>query len=98
MSERNEASSISVLIVDDDEITREMMRAELEAAGYTVIEAADGLAARELCLREQPALIIADVVMPHMDGFTLSRELRHNPKSQFVPILLATGLNDVALD
>jgi signal transduction histidine kinase len=95
MSERDEAHGTTILIVDDDDFTREMMRAELEAAGFTVFEAADGVAACELCLAAPPALIIADVVMPRMDGFMLSRELRHNPKSQFVPILVATGLDDV---
>lgn len=95
MSERDEAHGTRILIVDDDDFTREMMRAELEAVGFTVFEAADGVAACEQCLATPPALIIADVVMPRMDGFMLSRELRHNPKSQFVPILLATGLDDV---
>jgi signal transduction histidine kinase len=96
MRERDEAAITTILIVDDDYITREMMRAELEAGGFTVLEAADGVVGYELCLTARPALVIADVIMPHMDGFTLSRELRHNPKSQFLPILLATGLDDVA--
>jgi len=86
----------SILIVDDDEIVREIMRAELEADGFAVAEAADGVEACESCWSQLPDLVIADVVMPRMDGFTLCRELRANPLSKFVPILQATGLDDIA--
>jgi len=84
----------SILIVDDDDIVRQIMRAELEADGFVVSEAADGVEACEVCWSSTPDLIIADVLMPRMDGFTLCRELRANPLSEFVPILQATGLDD----
>ena len=86
----------SILIVDDDEIVRTIMRAELEAEGFEITEAADGVEACESCWSRLPDLVIADVIMPRMDGFTLCRELRANPLSQFVPILQATGLDDIA--
>ena len=92
----SEARKASILIVDDDEIVRTIMRAELEAEGFEIFEAADGVEACENCWSHLPDLVIADVVMPRMDGFTLCRELRANPVSQFVPILQATGLDDVA--
>src|SRR6476620_6985441 len=91
-----EVEKASILIVDDDDIVREIMRAELEADGFVVSEAADGVEACQSCWSNLPDLVIADVVMPRMDGFTLCRELRANPVSQFVPILQATGLDDVA--
>jgi len=91
-----EVEKASILIVDDDDIVREIMRAELEADGFAVSEAADGVEACQSCWSNLPDLVIADVVMPRMDGFTLCRELRANPVSQFVPILQATGLDDVA--
>ena len=72
------------------------MRAELEADGFQVAEAVDGVEACQKCWSRLPDLVIADVVMPRMDGFTLCRELRANPASQFVPILQATGLDDIA--
>ncbi len=92
----SEVEKSSILIVDDDDIVREIMRAELEAEGFAVSEAADGVQACQICWSNLPDLVIADVVMPRMDGFTLCRELRANPVSQFVPILQATGLDDVA--
>ena len=72
------------------------MRAKLEAEGFAVIEAADGVEACIHCWSELPDLVIADVVMPRMDGFTLCQELRANSVSQHIPILLATGLDDIA--
>jgi PleD family two-component response regulator len=89
------ASASSLLIVDDDPIARALMRATLEIDGYEIIEAEDGDEACELFQARRPELLIADVVMPRMDGFTLCRELRSRPESAYVPILMATGLDDV---
>jgi signal transduction histidine kinase len=84
-----------VLIVDDDPIVRSLMRATLEVDGYEVVEAGDGEEACDLYRTRQPELLIADVVMPRMDGFALCRELRRRPESAYLPILMATGLDDV---
>jgi signal transduction histidine kinase len=94
-SSPSQARKASILIVDDDDIVRDIMRAELEADGFHIAEAGDGVEACKSCWSQLPDLVIADVVMPRMDGFTLCRELRANPVSQFVPILQATGLDDV---
>ena len=85
----------TILIVDDDEIIRMIMRSELEAAGFDIQEAADGIDACEKCGAALPDLIISDVMMPRMDGFALCRALRADPKSRYVPILQATGLEDL---
>jgi signal transduction histidine kinase len=92
----SEPRKASILIVDDDDVVRAIMRAELEADGFEIFEAADGVEACKSCWSQLPDLVIADVIMPRMDGFTLCRELRANPVSRFVPILQATGLDDVA--
>ena len=84
----------SILIVDDDDIVRTIMRAELETEGYHVIEAKDGLEGCEACWATPPDLVISDVMMPRMDGFELCRQLRRNAKSLTVPILQMTGLDD----
>jgi signal transduction histidine kinase len=85
-----------ILIVDDDDMLRAIMRAELEEDGYTVIEAADGKEAAEICTGQVPDLLIVDVVMPRMNGFELCQMLRSRPATAFVPILMATGLDDGA--
>jgi OmpR family response regulator RpaB len=69
-----------ILIVDDDPIVRSLMRATLEVDGYEVVEAGDGEEACDLYKTRQPRLLVADVVMPRMDGFALCRELRRQPE------------------
>ncbi|HUO91931.1 MAG TPA: ATP-binding protein [Rhizomicrobium sp.] len=86
----------TILIVDDDDILRAIMRAELEAAHFTVVEAADGEEACAVCWSNPPDLVVADVIMPRMDGFTLCRKLRAHPLTEFIPILQATALDDLA--
>jgi response regulator RpfG family c-di-GMP phosphodiesterase len=95
MSDTGADTSPPILIVDDDPIVRALMRATLEVDGYDIIEADDGDEACALYETSRPQLLIADVVMPRMDGFTLCRELRSRPQSAYVPILMATGLDDV---
>src|SRR3984957_15840328 len=89
------ANTSPILIVDDDPIVRSLIRATLEVEGYEIIEAEDGEEACSLYEARKPELLIADVVMPRMDGFALCRELRRRPDSAYVPILMATGLDDV---
>ncbi|MGH6828125.1 MAG: ATP-binding response regulator [Rhizomicrobium sp.] len=88
------ASSATILIVDDDDIVRAIMRAELEAEGYCVIEAADGIEGCDACRARQPDLVIADVIMPRMDGFEFCRKLRAEPGSMTIPVLQMTSSED----
>ncbi|MBV8889134.1 MAG: response regulator [Alphaproteobacteria bacterium] len=85
-----------VLIVDDDPVVRALMRASLESHGFAVIEAGDGEEACCLFDVHRPELLVVDVVMPRMDGFALCRELRGRPEAAYVPILMATSLDDVS--
>src|SRR5579863_3569970 len=91
----NAARSLPILIVDDDPIARSLMRATLEVEGYDILEAEDGDDACDIVDRHRPQLLVADVIMPRMDGFALVRELRGRPETAYTPILMATGLDDV---
>ena len=84
-----------ILIVDDDPIVRSLMRDALEDEGFSVVEAEDGVEACRVCEERLPVLLVVDVVMPQMDGFELYRELRNRPATKDVPILIATGLDDL---
>ena len=95
MSDFDADAAQPVLIVDDDPIVRSLMRATLEVDGYDVIEAGDGDEACSLVEAHRPSLLVADVVMPRMDGFSLVRELRRQADWSYLPILMATGLDDV---
>ena len=76
MSETNVLQPARILIVCDDPIVRSLIRATLQVDGHEVIEAEDGTEACALCAERLPELLVADVVMPRMDGFALCRELR----------------------
>jgi signal transduction histidine kinase len=85
-----------ILIVDDDPLVRALMRTSLESDGFAVREAGDGEEACALCAERRPDLMVIDVVMPRMDGFALCREIRQRPDWALIPILMATGLDDVS--
>ncbi|MCX7846997.1 MAG: sigma-54 dependent transcriptional regulator [bacterium] len=88
MSTRKE-KGIWILIVDDELSHRTMLRANLEHAGYNVLEVGDGRAAVEAVRREKPALVIMDLRMPEMDGITALKEIRTFDRS--VPVLIMTA-------
>ena len=83
----------TVMIVDDDAAMRTRLRAGLEPF-YEVIEAKDGMEAAEMAGSIQPpAMIVCDVVMPRVDGFTLAKILRGNPVMKKVPIMFVSSRN-----
>jgi diguanylate cyclase (GGDEF)-like protein/PAS domain S-box-containing protein len=84
-----------VLIVDDDAGGRRLTRATLMRAGFETSEAADGAQALEAMRELLPDLVLMDVSMPVMDGFTCCAELRKLPGGQRVPVVMMTGLDDV---
>jgi predicted signal transduction protein with EAL and GGDEF domain/DNA-binding response OmpR family regulator len=84
-----------ILVVDDDAGGRRLTRATLSKAGFVVIEAADGAQALDLLRQGLPDLVLMDVSMPVMDGFTACAELRKLPGGERVPVVMMTGLDDV---
>ena len=85
-----------VLVVDDDPGTRMLAAASLRQAGYATAEAADGDDGVAAFERLRPDLVLLDVVMPRMDGFTACREIRRLPDGDRVPVLMMTGLDDLS--
>ena len=83
------------LVVDDDASLRISMQAALTKAGFDVIEAAGGKEAIALFQKEQPDLILLDVIMPEMDGFETCSAIRKLPGGKYVQILMVTGLDDI---
>ena len=90
-SRRDPGSQPQVLIVEDNPISAKMMRVALEAEGYEVAVAGDGMAALEHMHRRPPALILQDLVLPDIDGLALVRQLRAAPAGDALPILACTG-------
>jgi CheY-like chemotaxis protein len=83
----------AILVTDDDDEFRHVVRAILEGAGHSVTEASDGAEALRQIERERPDVLIADMHMPGMDGLELARTLR---KAQDPPALIGVSGNDFA--
>jgi two-component system chemotaxis response regulator CheY len=79
-----------ILAVDDSLSMRQMIAVTLKTAGYDVIQASCGTEALELAKTREIDLVLTDINMPNMDGLSLIRALRAQPKFQFTPILTLT--------
>jgi CheY-like chemotaxis protein len=84
-----------VLVVDDEEYIVDLLSLLLEDNGHTAIPAYNGRQALDLALREQPALVIADVMMPLMDGDELLAAIREAPSIARTPVVLMSALGSM---
>jgi two-component system, OmpR family, alkaline phosphatase synthesis response regulator PhoP len=85
-----------VLVVDDERSIRLVCRVNLAAAGMDVLEAADGLQGIELARAERPDLVLLDVMMPDIDGWSVARELAADERTREIPIVFLTARADPA--
>jgi putative two-component system response regulator len=83
-----------ILVVDDDPMIVDVLTRFLVREGYSVITAGNGVEALEQVQRHQPDLILLDVTMPEMDGFTACRQLKEDERTALIPITMLTGLDD----
>jgi adenylate cyclase len=83
-----------VLVVDDEENNRTLLRDTLEARNYEVAEAEDGLMALASIKKRAPDVVLLDLMMPGMDGFVVCRELKRDPKTAAMPVIMITALNE----
>ena len=83
--------SWSVLIVDDEPMTQDLLRLMLEPAGFRVTSAEHGLEALQKIQENKPDIMILDVMMPHMDGITVCKEVRRNAETADLPIVMLSG-------
>ena len=81
----------TVLVVEDVEDARYLMRLELERLGYRVIEAEDGKQAVEIARRDRPDIILMDLSLPIMDGFAATEKIRASDGLEGVPIVAVTA-------
>lgn len=81
----------TVLIVDDDKLTREGLATMLRSSGHSVIEAEDGEQALEMIGQRLPDLLITDIRMPNMDGVTLVEQVRTADQLKGLPIIVLTN-------
>jgi len=85
----------SVLVVDDDPIVRILAREALEKTGFTVMETDNGREALSVFKRQQPDIVLLDVLMPQIDGFEVCVSLRELAGGRHVPVVIMTALEDI---
>lgn len=85
----------TVMIVDDNIDTVELLRKRLKAEGYETLEAYDGEEALQKIYESKPDIIILDVMMPKLDGYEVCSRLKSDEKTKFIPIIMLTAKSDV---
>ncbi|MEG1345769.1 MAG: response regulator transcription factor [Acidaminococcaceae bacterium] len=83
-----------VLLVDDEENIRMLVRFNLEKAGYAVVEAADGVTALDAVRTEAPNLVLLDLMLPGLDGLEVCRLLKSKPQTAGLPIIMLTAKSE----
>ena len=82
----------SVLVIDDDRAATDLIQVILENEGYRVLKAFQGKDGVEVAAREHPDLIILDIIMPEMSGFSVAYQLKHIPATRSIPIIVLTSM------
>jgi len=80
-----------ILVVDDEPIVQRLLQHHLERAGHQMLTAANGLEAIEIANRDEPELIVMDVMMAEMDGLTALRRLKKDDDTKAIPVIMITA-------
>jgi CheY-like chemotaxis protein len=92
--DKEENKTPTILVVDDNQQNLELLQAYLEDIDCKSVPAYDGLEALEIVACQPPDLILLDVMMPKMSGFEVCKRLKHDPKTEDIPIIMVTALNE----
>ena len=88
-----------ILVVEDDYALRDLYRATLRGAGYAVVAVEDGLDALKLMETcKPPRAVVLDLALPRLDGRAVSKELRANPATKDIPVVIVSGTDTSDLD
>jgi len=87
-----------ILIVDDNDTVRTLLKMSLKNDDFVILEAADGVSGVEIVKAEKPDLIISDILMPNMDGFEFCRVVREGSEVPTVPFIFLTSLGEVSTE
>lgn len=93
----DEATGVSgtILIVDDNAMNRDMLSRRLEREGYDILCASNGREGLDAVVNSDIDLVLLDILMPDMDGYQVLRELKKDPVTARLPVIMLTAVNDV---
>lgn len=86
------STKIAVLVVEDDKFLRELLARKLKASGFDVMSAIDGKEVAKKIEEKTPQLILLDLVLPGVDGFEILKELKGDPKTKQIPVIVLSNL------
>lgn len=84
-----------ILVIDDDKAINELIKINLELQGYKVVQAYNGTEGFALAKQEYPELIVLDVMMPEVDGYTVAQRIRQSEEISDTPIIMLTALSEL---
>lgn len=84
---------IKILLVEDDQMIIEMYKLKLEEAGYEVLVTEKGSEAIEIAKKDQPKLILLDIILPEIDGFAILQSIKSESETKAIPVILLTNLS-----
>ena len=82
--------SAKILVMDDDEVIRELVKLHLSRAGYEVLVAEDGVGGGLALQNQRPDLVLVDIDMPHFNGLELLKSIKSDPSVKRIPVMLIT--------
>ncbi len=85
-------NKIKVLLVEDDSMIVEMYKFRLEEEGFDVLVTDKGTEALEIASKEKPNIILLDVILPEVDGFSVLQMIKNNSKTKNIPVVMLTNL------
>ncbi len=81
-----------ILLVEDDTLISSMYKIKFKADGFEVVIASDGASALELAKKEKPDIVMLDIILPQLDGFTVLEELKKDQTTKHIPVIMLTNL------
>jgi CheY-like chemotaxis protein len=81
-----------IIVVDDDPMIIQLVKAQLEANGYKVFSASTGMEGLEKCKTLNPDAVILDIMLPDMDGGSVAEQLKESPNTRQIPVIFLTGV------
>ena len=85
------AAATTVMVVDDNELSRDALARRLERRGYRILHAGDGSEAVAAARRERPGLILMDLGLPGIDGWEATRQLKQDPATSHIPVIVLSA-------